>query len=701
MFKVQFMSIHARPRPISHSCTLEKTKYLLKVSADTRNLKLGKVLHGQLIKRSAESIEDVVIQSNSLINHYAKCRQMSLACQLFDRMLERNLVSWSSLMAGYLHSGLSSEVLRLFKTMNLDGTLQPNEYIFTTVISSCSDIRALEEGKQCHCYVLKSGLLSYSYVKNALLYMYSSCSDVQGAFEVFETVSGSDILSYNSMIHGLLEHGYLNKALEVLIKMVSEPVVWDNITYVTVINLCKHLKDLNLGLQIHNRIFRTGLKLDVFICSAIIDMYGKCGKIFSARNVFDGLCNHNVVSWTAIMDAYIQNGCFEEAFNLFIQMERKGVLPNECTYAVILNSCAELSSLRHGDVLNARIKKSGLSDYVIIGNALINMYSKSGDVESGHQVFSDMTYRDIITWNSMISGYSHHGLGREALEVFQNMLAAEEAPNYVTFVGVLSACGHLGLVDKGFYYLNQIMKGTGVTPGVEHYTCIVGLLCRAGLLKEAESFMRSTPVKWDVVAWRTLLNACHIQGNFGLGKKVAETILELDPDDVGTYILLSNMYAKARRWDGVAKIRKLMRGRNIKKEPGVSWIEIRNNIHVFVSEDKKHPHSSQIHEKVSELLSLIKPLGYVPRIDTVLHDVEDEQKEEYLSYHSEKLAVAYGLMIAPIGGPIRVIKNLRMCDDCHCAIKLISMVTNRKIIIRDANRFHCFKNGSCSCGEYW
>ncbi|KAF8390141.1 hypothetical protein HHK36_024663 [Tetracentron sinense] len=286
----------------------------------------------------------------------------------------------------------------------------------------------------------------------------------------------------------------------------------------------------------------------------------------------------------------------------------------------------------------------------------------------------------------MISGYSHHGLGREALVIFYDMLASEEIPDYVTFVGVLSACGHLGLVDEGLYYLNKLMKDMGIIPGVEHYTCIIGLLSRAGLLDEAESFMSSSPVKLDIVAWRTLLSGCHIHRNFGLGKRIAEVILQLDPVDVGTYILLSNMYAKARRWDGVMKIRKLMRGRDVKKEPGVSWIEVRNNTHVFVSEDKKHPESRQIYEKVGELLAQIKPLGYVPDIATVLHDVEDEQKEEYLSYHSEKLAIAYGLMNTLPGLPIRVMKNLRICDDCHTAVKLISKVTSRRIIVRDANR---------------
>lgn len=681
--------------PLEHT-----TIQLLKVSADTKNLRFGKMIHAHFIITN-QVTKDNIVQVNSLINLYAKCDQIMVARILFDGMRKRNVVSWGALMAGYFHNGLVLEVLRLFKTMISVDYMRPNEYIFATIISSCSDSGQVVEGWQCHGYALKSGLVFHQYVKNALICMYSRRSDVKGAMSVWYEVPGLDVFSYNIIINGLLENGYPSEALEVLDRMVDECIVWDNVTYVTAFGLCSHLKDLRLGLQVHCRMFRTGAEYDSFVSSAIIDMYGKCGNILNARKVFNRLQTKNVVSWTAILAAYSQNGCFEEALNFFPEMEVDGLLPNEYTFAVLLNSCAGISALGHGKLLHARIKKSGFEDHIIVGNALINMYSKSGSIEAAHKVFLEMIYRDSITWSAMICGLSHHGLGREALVVFQEMLAAKECPHYVTFVGVLSACAHLGSVQEGFYYLNQLMKQTGIEPGVEHYTCIVGLLCKAGRLDEAENFMKSTPVKWDVVAWRTLLSACHVHQNYGLGKKVAELVLQMDPGDVGTYILLSNMYAKAKRWDGVVKIRKLMRERNVKKEPGASWIEIRNSIHVFVSEGKTHPESNQIYEKVQELLTMIRPMGYVPDIAAVFHDVEDEQKREYVSYHSEKLAIAYGLMKTPSGAPIRVIKNLRMCVDCHSAVKLISKVTNRMIIVRDANRFHCFGDGGCSCADYW
>lgn len=681
--------------------SLEDTIKLLKVSADSKNLQLGKMIHAHLTITSESPKNENMAQTNSLINFYAKCDQIPVARQLFDNMRQRNVVSYSSLMLGYLHCAISLENLKLLKSMLPVENMRPNEYIFATVLFSCSQSGKLEEGRQCHGYVMKSGLVFHHYVRSALIDLYAKCHDMEMAMQVLNAVPGYDVFSYNSILNGLLEHGYLREGVEVLSKMVSECMSWDTTTYVNAFGFCANLKNLKLGLQVHGQMLKNDVQIDAYICSAMINMYGKCEKISNARNVFDGLKTRNVVLWTAMLACYFQNGYYEEALSLYFKMEDEDIQPNEFTFAVLLNSAAGLSTLRHGDVLHALVEKSGFREHVIVGNALITMYAKVGIIEAAFKVFSNMIYRDTITWNAMICGYSHHGLGREALFVFQEMLASNECPNYVTFVGVLSACGHLGLVQEGFYYLNQVMSKFEIKPGLEHYTCIVGLLSKAGLLDEAENFIRSTLVKWDVIAWRTLLNASLVHRNYVFARRIAEYILKMYPDDAGTYTLLSNMNAKAKRWDGVSKIRKLMRERNIKKEPGVSWIEIKSATYVFVSEDNNHQESSQIYEKVKELLAKIKPLGYVPDVAAVHHDVEDEQKEDYLSYHSEKLAIAYGLIKTPLEAPIRVIKNLRMCDDCHSAVKLISKLTNRDIIVRDANRFHRFQDGCCSCANYW
>ncbi|KAF2608145.1 hypothetical protein F2Q68_00044640 [Brassica cretica] len=430
-------------------------------------------------------------------------------------------------------------------------------------------------------------------------------------------------------------------------------------------------------------------------------MYGKCGNPLYAQRVYNGTKTLNIVLNTSIMDAYFQNKSYEEALNLFAKMENKEVPPNEFTFAVLLNSTAELSLLRQGDLLHGLVVKSGFRNHVMVGNALVNMYAKSGSIEDAWKAFSGMAFRDIVTWNTMICGFSHHGLGMEALEAFEEMMSAGEFPNRITFIGVLQACSHMGFVEQGHYYFNHLMKQFGVEPDLQHYTCVVGLLSKAGLFEDAEYFMRTAPIGWDVVAWRALLNACYVRRNYSLGKKVAEYAIEMHPNDSGIYILLSNIHAKSKEWDGVARVRSLMKERRVKKEPGVSWIGIRNKTHVFLSEDNQHAEIVLIYAKVKEVLAKIRPLGYAPDVAGAYHDVDEEQRENNLSYHSEKLAVAYGLMKTPEKSPLYVTKNVRICDDCHSAIKLISRLSDRLIVVRDSNRFHHFQDGHCSCCDYW
>ncbi|XP_056862986.1 pentatricopeptide repeat-containing protein At5g39680-like isoform X2 [Raphanus sativus] len=622
-------------------------------------------------------------------------------------MPERNVVSWCTLMKGYQDSGSDSEVLNLFRSMVLSGEPQPNEFVATVVIKSCSSSGRIQEGKQCHGCFLKHGLTSHEYVRNTLLYMYSSCSGTREAIRVLDDLPRCDLLAFNSALSGYLEHGgALEEGLEVLRKMAIGDLVWDEVTYMSSLKLCSSLRDLEIARQIHSRMVRLGFCCgdDVNVSGALVNMYGKCGKPLYAQRVYDGSKHaQNIVLNTSIMDAYFQSKSYEEALNLFAKMENRDVPPNEFTFAVLLNSTAELSLLKHGGVLHGLVVKSGYRRHVMVGNALVNMYAKSGSIQDSWKAFSGMKFRDVVTWNAMICGFSHHGLGKEALEVFEEMMVvAGEVPNRITFIGVLHACSHMGFVEQGRYYFSRLMKRFNVQPDLQHYTCVVGLLSKAGLFEEVESFMREAPVQWDAVAWSTLLNACYVRRNYSLGKKVAEYAIEMYPNNSGIYILLSNIHAKSKEWDGVARVRSVMKERRVKKEPGVSWICIRNKTHMFLSEDNQHSEIVLIYAKVKEVLSKIRPLGYSPDVaGGAYHDVDEEQSENNLYYHSEKLAVAYGLMKTPENSPLYVTKNVRICDDCHSAIKLISRLSNRLIVVRDSNRFHHFQDGQCSCCDYW
>ncbi|KAG7611248.1 Pentatricopeptide repeat [Arabidopsis suecica] len=616
-------------------------------------------------------------------------------------MPERNVVSWCAMMKGYQNSGFDFEVLKLFKSMVFSGESRPNEFVATVVFKSCSNSGRIEEGKQFHGCFLKYGLISHEFVRNTLVYMYSLCSGNGEAIRVLDDLPYCDLSVFSSALSGYLESGAFKEGLDVLRKTANEDFVWNNLTYLSSLRLFSNLRDLNLALQVHSRMVRFGFNAEVEACGALINMYGKCGKVLYAQRVFDDTHAQNIFLNTTIMDAYFQDKSFEEALNLFSKMDTKEVPPNEYTFAILLNSIAELSLLKQGDLLHGLVLKSGYRNHVMVGNALVNMYAKSGSIEDARKAFSGMTFRDIVTWNTMISGCSHHGLGREALEAFDRMIFTGEIPNRITFIGVLQACSHIGFVEQGLHYFNQLMKKFDVQPDIQHYTCIVGLLSKAGMFKDAEDFMRTAPIEWDVVAWRTLLNACYVRRNYRLGKKVAEYAIEKYPNDSGVYVLLSNIHAKSREWEGVAKVRSLMNNRGVKKEPGVSWIGIRNQTHVFLAEDNQHPEITLIYAKVKEVMSKIKPLGYSPDVAGAFHDVDEEQREDNLSYHSEKLAVAYGLIKTPEKSPLYVTKNVRICDDCHSAIKLISKISKRYIVIRDSNRFHHFLDGQCSCCDYW
>ena len=336
-----------------------------------------------------------------------------------------------------------------------------------------------------------------------------------------------------------------------------------------------------------------------------------------------------------------------------------------------------------------------------VGNALISMYSKCGSIRDARLVFDGMVIRDVISWTAMIGGLAMYGCGQVALQLFEQMKKEGVRPDSLTFVNVLSACSHTGLVDEGRRYFNTMSQDHCFLPTIVHYGCLVDLLGRAGHLDEAENIIKTMPLKADAAIWGTLLGACRLHGNVMLAERVADYSLKIEPQNVAVYVQLSNVYAEAGMWDSVAKVRKLMRERGVKKLPGRSWIEVAKKVHSFVVEDRSHPEAEEIYSELKSLTEKMKRAGYVPDTRLVMHEVDEEQKEEAVCHHSEKLAIVYGLMKTPSGMPIRISKNLRMCTDCHTATKFISKIVGREILARDASRFHHFKDGLCSCGDYW
>lgn len=440
---------------------------------------------------------------------------------------------------------------------------------------------------------------------------------------------------------------------------------------------------------------------DLVSWNAILSGYVNAGRIDEAKSFFEEMPERNLLTWTVMISGLAQNGFGEESLKLFNRMKSEGFEPCDYAFAGAIIACAWLAALMHGRQLHAQLVRLGFDSSLSAGNALITMYAKCGVVEAAHCLFLTMPYLDSVSWNAMIAALGQHGHGAQALELFELMLKEDILPDRITFLTVLSTCSHAGLVEEGHRYFKSMSGLYGICPGEDHYARMIDLLCRAGKFSEAKDMIETMLVEPGPPIWEALLAGCRIHGNMDLGIQAAERLFELMPQHDGTYVLLSNMYATVGRWDDVAKVRKLMRDKGVKKEPGCSWIEVENKVHVFLVDDIVHPEVQAVYNYLEELGLKMRKLGYIPDTKFVLHDMESEQKEYVLSTHSEKLAVGFGLLKLPLGATVRVFKNLRICGDCHNAFKFMSKVVEREIVVRDGKRFHHFKNGECSCGNYW
>ncbi|KDP31879.1 hypothetical protein JCGZ_12340 [Jatropha curcas] len=537
---------------------------------------------------------------------------------------------------------------------------------------------------------------------NVLISGYAKMGLLEEARKLFDKMPERDNFSWTAMISGYVRHDKPNKALE-LYRMMNtcENSRSNKFTVSSALAAAAATPCLRIGREIHGYIMRTGLDSDEVVWSALSDMYGKCGSIEEARYIFDKMVNRDIVTWTAMIDRYFEDGRKEEGFDLFAELLRSGMRPNDFTFAGVLNACADVSVEEIGKQVHGHMIRICFDPFSFGASALVHMYSKCGNMVNAERVFKGTPQPDLVSWTSLITGYAQNGHPGEALLYFELLLKSGTQPDHITFVGVLSACVHAGLVDKGLQYFHLINEKYGLTHTADHYACIIDLLARSGRFEEAENIINKMPMQPDKFLWASLLGGCRIHGNLKLAKRAAEALFEIEPENPATYVTMANIYATAGMWSEVAKIRKTMDERGVVKKPGLSWIEIKREVHVFLVGDTSHPRSKDIHEFLGKLSKKMKEEGFVPDTNFVLHDVEEEQKEENLSYHSEKLAVAFGIIATSQGTPIKVFKNLRTCVDCHTAIKFISKITNRKIIVRDSNRFHCFEDGNCSCGDFW
>ncbi|KDP37589.1 hypothetical protein JCGZ_07935 [Jatropha curcas] len=663
--------------------------------ADKAMAEKGIKVHTMVVKNGFEENRFVC---NSLINMYSKSGMVGEARAIFESMADRDIITWHSMVTGYVTNGLYSEAFETFYHLRLAG-LKLTSMLFASVIKSCANIKELGFARQLHCQVLKGGFDFDHNVRTALMVAYSKSKEMDDAFKIFSAMHEfRNVVSWTAMISGYLQNGREKQALNLFCQMSRDGVRPNNYTYSTILAAQQVVSPF----EIHAQAIKSNYEKSASVGTALLDAYVKLGYLVEASKVFERIDEKDIVAWSAMIAGYAQIGDTEGAVKIFIQMAKEGVEPNEYTFSSVINACAvPTAAVEQGKPFHAWSIKSRFNDALCVSSALVTMYAKRGDIESASEVFKRQEVRDIVSWNSMVSGYAQHGHGTKALEVFKEMQRLKLELDDVTFTGVLTACTHAGLVEEGQRHFNIMVKSHHIEPKIEHYSCMVDLYSRAGMLGKAMDVINSMPFPAGATEWRTLLAASRLHHNVDLGKLAAEKLITLQPQHSAAYVLLSNLYAAQGNWQERAKIRKLMDERKVKKEAGYSWIEVKKKTYSFLAADVSHPMSDEIYSKLAELSIRLKNAGYQPDTNYVLQDIDDEHKETVLSQHSERLAIAYGLIATPAGTPLQIVKNLRVCGDCHTVIKLISMIEERYIVVRDSNRFHHFKGGFCSCGDYW
>ncbi|KAL6519644.1 hypothetical protein OROHE_017334 [Orobanche hederae] len=622
---------------------------------------------------------------NGLISGYIKSGMVKKAREVFDTMPERNVISWTAMVRGYVEEGMISEAEALFWRMP-----EKNVISWTVMLGGLIHEGRIDEARRLYGLMPVKDLVARTSMIGGLC----SKGQLDEAREIFDSMRQRNVVSWTTMISGYAQNGKIDIARK-LFEVMPER---NEVTWTAMLmgyTQCGRTDDAW-------ELFKAMPTEPIIACNAMIIGLGENGDVSKARKIFDLMKEKDDGTWSAMIKTYERKGLEMEALSLFRLMQREGIMPHFPTLISILSVCASLATLHYGRQIHAQLLRSQFDDDIYLSSVLITMYMKCGDVVKAKIVFDRCSRKDIVMWNSVISGYAQHGLGDEALQVFSEMTSSGIQPDEVTFIGILSGCSYSGKIKEGKEIFKSMKSIYRIEPITEHYACMVDLLGRAGQLNEAMSLINKMPVEADAIIWGSLMGACRNHMNSDLAEIAARKLHQLEPRNAGPYVLLSNIYASKGRWKNVAEVRKNMRSRKVDKLPGCSWIEVEKEVHMFTGgEGKRHPQHMEIAKMWEKLSGMLREAGYNPDGAFALHDVDEEEKALSLRHHSEKLAVAFGLLKLPEGVPIRVMKNLRVCGDCHTAIKLIANLTRREIILRDATRFHHFKDGLCSCKDYW
>ncbi|CAN8311259.1 unnamed protein product [Cochlearia groenlandica] len=644
--------------PTDRCASPDKSHFISLIHAckDTASLRR---IQAQILRRNilTSRVASQLVSSSSLL----KSPDYSLT--IFRHVKEKNLFVFNALIRGLTDNSRFESSLRHFILMLKLG-VRPDRLTFPFVLKSNSKLGFRWLGKALHTATVKTCVEFDSFVRLSLVDMYAKIGELNYAFQVFdespERIKKENILLWNVLINGYCRDKHMRMA--------------------TV--LFESMPERNSGSW-----------------STLIKGYVDSGKLNRARKLFEVMPEKNVVSWTTLINGFSQNEDYETAISTYFEMLEKGMNPNEYTFAAVLSACSKSGALGSGIRIHGYILDNGIRLDKAIGTALIDMYAKCGEVECAATVFSNMGHKDILSWTSMIQGYAVHGNFRQAILCFRQMMYSGEKPDEVVFLAVLTACLNSGEVDLGINFFDSMRLDYEIEPTLKHYVLVVDLLGRAGKLNEAHELIEDMPINPDLTTWAALYRACKANNSNRKSEMVSQNIMEIDPELRGSYIFLDKTKGECQDVDkGRLPLQKIVKERRCK---GWSYIEIDGQLNKFAAGDCSHKQAQEISLKLEEIISLAIEKGYIPGADWSIHDIEEEEKENITGTHSEKLAVTLGLLRTPPGTAIRIVKNLRICGDCHSLMKHISKISQREILLRDARQFHKFKDGSCSCGDYW
>ncbi|CAI9760640.1 unnamed protein product [Fraxinus pennsylvanica] len=707
---------------------------LLTACMRSLDLELGFQVHAFLIKTGYLDCTYVV---NALMGLYSKCGYLDFVIDLFDDMPKRDVVSWNTVISCLVNERMYDKAFELFRIMLRHNGFRVDSFTLSSLLAACAGCLAMGEGREIHAYAYKIGYESNMSVNNTLIEFYSKCRSVKNAVTLFERMPVKDIftwtemitaymgcgrvdlavdifdkmpekncVSYNALFAGFCQNGEGFRALGLFCRMVEEGIELNDFTLTSVVNACGLIMDCKISEQVHGFVLKSYFDLDDCTESALLDMCTRCGRMDDAEKIFNQLPlnQSNSINYTSLICGYARNAQPEKAISLVCQWQNEEYnCMDEVALASVLGICGALGLQKFGEQIHCYALKHDFLSDISVGNAIISMYFKCDDMEKAIKGFNIMPAHDTISWNSLLTGHILHREGEEALAVWGKMQKAGVQPDTITCVLIISAYQHTNsnLVSHCRDFFLSMKSIYHIEPNSEHYTCMVIVLGYWGLLEEAEDIINTMPFEPNASVWRALLDSCRLHLNATMGKRAAKKILAMEPQDPSTYILKSNLYSASGRWHCSELVREDMREKGFQKIPGRSWIVHHNEVHSFFARDRSHSQSKDIYSALGILFFECSKAGYVPDTSFVLHDVEEHHKKNFLLYHSGKLAATFGLLTTLPGKPVRVMKNILLCGDCHTFLKYVSTLTKREIHVRDASGFHYFSNGKCSCKDYW